>query len=89
MMSQLPKIKKPTVGFLARFILEPSRIRKRLPDNDLQMKKTPKREKVQSKMLFFHAQPPVFLPKRLKKALFLLSVRFLSEGLTLLSLDGE
>jgi len=39
-MSRLPKIKKPTVGFSARFFLEPSRICKMLPDNDLHKKKT-------------------------------------------------
>jgi hypothetical protein len=41
-MSQLPKIKKPTVGFSARFFLEPSETRKMLPDNNLQTKKTTK-----------------------------------------------
>jgi hypothetical protein len=41
-MSQLPKIKKPPGGFQARFLLEPSGIRKRLPDNNMQKQKTTK-----------------------------------------------
>jgi hypothetical protein len=45
-------------------------------DNDLQIKKPPKREKVQNKVLFFPRQPSVFLPKRPKKGPFWLSVHF-------------
>jgi hypothetical protein len=41
-MSPIPKIKKPTVGFSARFILEQQIFRKILTDNSLQNKKTAK-----------------------------------------------
>jgi hypothetical protein len=87
--SQLPKIKKPPGGFQARFFWEPSGICKTLSDNNMQNKKTQKREKVQNKMLFFRAHPPVSLPKRPKTGPFLLSVRFSKAAEALLGIDGE
>jgi hypothetical protein len=52
--------------------------------------KTPqKREKVQNKMSFFRVHPPVFLPKRSKRGLFLLSVRICAGGKGWLAIDGE
>jgi hypothetical protein len=71
MMSQLTEIKKPTVGFSARFFFELSRIRKWLPGNDLQTNKTTKNVKKCKIKCFFSAPNPSFSCQNdPKKALF-------------------
>jgi hypothetical protein len=88
-MSPLLKIKKPTVGFWARFFGQAPIFRKTLTDNNMHVKKPSKREKVQNKMLFLGGPLPVFLPKGSKSGPFLLSVRFIGADNGLSGVDGE
>jgi hypothetical protein len=79
-MPKLPKTKKPTVGFPARFFWKGQNSRKVLSDNNLQTQKPPKHVKARNKMLFSWRERAILLPKRRKNGPFLLSVRFLRRG---------
>jgi hypothetical protein len=70
-MPQLPKGRKPTVGFLARFFSEGSFRWKILPVKGLQNRKPRKSEKTPAKMSFSLAGTPVFLLNSLISGPFL------------------
>jgi hypothetical protein len=60
-LTQITKTKKPTVGFLIRFVLERFAARFRFNRNHLQRKNSPKTKKTQNKVQNSSRQTPVFL----------------------------